>query len=210
VREPQDKMEPETTPKPDDTSYQQRLMGGPWMKFGLIVGVIGGGIGVLVALGAAIATHSLVGIVMTLVIAGVVFGVLALTLGPLFRASKLLQTGIPAEAKILKVRDTGTTVNEQPEIELLLEVQPKSGGKWGHPSEGCPHFRAAWYIPGARVGVKVDPKNPNRVVITDRLDVPSRAGDAAETEAPDQAKAMALATAGMSDRSDSSDESDIP
>lgn len=165
-------MEPEMTPKPDDTSYQQRLMKAPGMKIGLIGGIAGGVIGMAAGIGASIATHSVVGIVITVVVTAVFVGVFGLAFGPLFRASKLLQTGIPAEAKILKVWDTGTTVNEQPEIELLLEVEPKSGARYETKTKAVvSRLQAAWYMPGARVGVRVDPKNPNRVVITDRLDV---------------------------------------
>ena len=185
-------MEPETTPKPDDTSYQQRLMKAPGMKVGLIGGIAGGAIGLVAALGASIATHSLAGVVISLLIVGVFIAVFSIAFGPMVRGAKLVQTGIPAEATILKVWDTGTTVNEQPEIELLLEVQPKNGTRYETKTKAIvSRLQAAWYIPGAKVGVKVDAKNPNRVVITDRLDVTGTAGEAPGGQTPDQAKALA-------------------
>jgi hypothetical protein len=168
------------------------------VKAGLIIGAAGVVVGVLVALWASIAAHSPVDIVITLVMTGVVFLALRRTMSPLFRTSKLSQTGVPAEASILKVSDTGATVNQQPEIELLLEVRPKSGARYETTTKTVvSRLQAAWYIPGARVGVRVDPRNPNRVAITDRLDVKGggEAEKATGTEAPDHARAMALATA---------------
>jgi hypothetical protein len=80
--------------------------------------------------------------------------------------NKLIKNGLPTKAKILKIRDTGNRFNEQPQVELLLEV---------HASGYAPYqtfvkmyispVYLPQYQPGAQVNIKYDPKNPNKVVI---------------------------------------------
>ncbi len=80
--------------------------------------------------------------------------------------NKLLKNGFPAKAKILKIRDTGNRFNEQPQVELLLEV---------HASGYKPYqtyvkmFISPVYLPqfqpGAQVNIKYNPKNPKKVAI---------------------------------------------
>src|SRR5687767_7881391 len=41
--------------------------------------------------------------------------------------TQTLQTGIPAQAKILQVAQTGSYVNYQPQVALTVEVTPEDG-----------------------------------------------------------------------------------
>lgn len=79
---------------------------------------------------------------------------------------KLLQEGIPAQATIIKIWDTGITLNDNPQVGMLLEVQPT----------GQPPFRVemksiisrialAQIQPGRIVPVKYDPQDPSKVAL---------------------------------------------
>ena len=78
--------------------------------------------------------------------------------------ARLQQTGLPAQGQIVSAQETGTRINDQPEVLLTLNVQ-----RPGHP----PYQAQATAIisslmipriqPGMTVGLKVDPANPARV-----------------------------------------------
>jgi hypothetical protein len=83
------------------------------------------------------------------------------------RSSQLMKTGVSAQAQILKVWQTGMYVNEQPQIGMVLQVQP---------TDGTPPFQAEakkvvsmiqipQFQPGGMLEVKYDPANPKEVAI---------------------------------------------
>ncbi|MCJ7644655.1 MAG: DUF3592 domain-containing protein [Candidatus Aminicenantes bacterium] len=81
-------------------------------------------------------------------------------------ARTLQETGEPAEATILKIWDTGMTVNDDPVVRFLLEVRP--AGKPVYQAEtklrisrlDIPRFQ-----PGAVMPVRIDPRNPKHVAL---------------------------------------------
>jgi hypothetical protein len=87
-------------------------------------------------------------------------------------ARLLQQTGTPAWATILRLWDTGITVNDDPVVGMEVEVRPSP------PTEGAP-FRAVIpksrisrlevprVQPGETVAVRYDPNNPSRVALDD-------------------------------------------
>ena len=58
------------------------------------------------------------------VVVAISAGVYWIFFRPLLRAQSLLEHGLPADATVLKVWDTGTTINDDPQLGLLLEVRP--------------------------------------------------------------------------------------
>lgn len=81
-------------------------------------------------------------------------------------ACKIIATGKPATAKILQLRDTGITINQDPVAEFVLEIHPANG----HPFEA--HTQALisrldipQAQPGRVVPVRYDPKQSGRVAI---------------------------------------------
>ena len=79
---------------------------------------------------------------------------------------ELQKTGLPAKAVILKISDSGTTVNDDPVVWLELEVHPDAG----------PAFRAKTkclisrldvpqFQPGCTIPVCYDPADHSRVGI---------------------------------------------
>jgi len=131
-------------------------------KIGLIIGLIGGGIGLLVGVMASPIFGGFMAIVMIAVF-GTVFTVF---LKPLFRANAILKTGEPATAMIKGVQDTGVTINNSPQVLLLLEVRPK----FKPPYEAkvrtlVSRINPNFFQPGMTVAVKYDPNNPTAVAI---------------------------------------------
>ena len=79
---------------------------------------------------------------------------------------QLMQTGVPAQATIVRIWETGVQVNMSPQVGMLLEVQPP----------GQPPFQAETktvisqlmipqFQPGAIVPVKYDPTDNSKIVL---------------------------------------------
>lgn len=70
----------------------------------------------------------------------------------------ILNRGLPAEAIILKVMDTGTTINKNPLVRLLLEVHPPNQPTFQAEAERLiSRLQIPQIQPGATVHVKYDP-----------------------------------------------------
>lgn len=70
----------------------------------------------------------------------------------------VLNQGLPAEAIILKVTDTGTTINNNPVVRLLLEVHPPNQPIFQAEAERLiSRLQIPQVQPGAIVQVKYDP-----------------------------------------------------
>ena len=81
-------------------------------------------------------------------------------------AKALQKMGEPAEAMILKIWDTGMTVNGDPVVRFLLEVHP--AGKPSYQAETklrISRLSISRYQPGAVVPVRIDPRHPNHVAL---------------------------------------------
>jgi hypothetical protein len=78
----------------------------------------------------------------------------------------IFENGEPAQARVVEVWDTNTTVNDEPLIGLRLEVQPTNAPafqverscRWSLQSQHL--FRS-----GAQVEVRLDPRFPGRVIM---------------------------------------------
>ena len=78
-----------------------------------------------------------------------------------------IRPGVKAEAKVIKVWDTGNLVNESPVLGLILEVYPP-GDKPPFEVETRTSI-SALYIqkmqPGAQLRIEYDPKRPSHMKI---------------------------------------------
>ena len=78
----------------------------------------------------------------------------------------ILQSGIPAQAKILSVQQTGVMVNYQPQVELQLEITPPGGAPYQARTKAViPIVNIPQFQPGAQVPVKIHPTDPTKVVL---------------------------------------------
>jgi hypothetical protein len=84
----------------------------------------------------------------------------------MINASRLAKTGLPGKAKILEVRDTGVTINNNPQVKLILEVKNSFGQTY---STQCrvlvSRLNPNMYSAGMEIPVKIDPKNEKNVVV---------------------------------------------
>lgn len=134
------------------------------------IGVGGGIAGMLVGLYTAFSVGGSMGSYFSLLflgIFGLVFFIIWRTLiGPMVNTSRLQKTGVPAVATILEVKDTGVTVNNNPQVKLVLEIRNNLGHKYTTTCRTLvSRINPFAFQPGMQVSVKVDPKNEQNVVI---------------------------------------------
>lgn len=140
------------------------------MNAGAWIGIIGGIIGLLVGVGAVIMTAGSMGIYMAigmlLLFGGMFYLFYRLFFKPMINANRLQKTGIPGKARILEVKDTGVTINNNPQVKLVLEVKNSFGQKY---TAQCrvlvSRINPGAYMPGMEVPVKIDSKNEQNVVL---------------------------------------------
>src|SRR5262245_26189422 len=79
-------------------------------------------------------------------------------------------TGVPAEATVTQIWDTGVTVNNDPVVGFLLNVQPADGPAFQAKTRNLVSRLAVPRVqPGAHLRVFYDPKDTARVAI-DRIE----------------------------------------
>lgn len=116
----------------------------------------------------------------TLIIVALVVGSLALAFGPeLLRARKrdaLLREGQPASATIVRLVETGNVYNDQPEVRVILLVQPPDGQAYqAEVVEVQSAVALQAFQIGNEVAVKYDPAAPHEVALAGQPQ-PPRAG----------------------------------
>ena len=81
-------------------------------------------------------------------------------------ASRIRQIGVPATAQILQLADTGTTINDNPQVMLTMNVQsPQFGAYQVQTTAIISRLAIPRVQPGAMVPVKIDPTNPRNVAL---------------------------------------------
>jgi len=140
------------------------------MNAGVWIGLIGGLVGLAVGIAAVIATADATGYYVSggilLLIVGMGFLFYKIFFGPMLNAARLRKTGLPGKARILEVRETGVTINNRPQMKLILEVKNNLGQTYTTHCRVLLSFANPWaYQPGMELPVKIDPKNEKNVVI---------------------------------------------
>ena len=80
--------------------------------------------------------------------------------------SALVKTGISAPAVILNAEDTGTTMNESPQVRLTLQVNPAYGPSFqAVTTTFVGRLQIGMITPGAPVTVRYDPNDMTKVAI---------------------------------------------
>lgn len=76
--------------------------------------------------------------------------------------------GLPAQATILEISDTGTTINNDPVVRMLLEVRTPGGVPFQAEAERLiSRLKIPQFQPGAVVQVKYDPASGEVAVLDD-------------------------------------------
>ena len=80
--------------------------------------------------------------------------------------SAVLKTGISAPAVILNAEDTGTTMNDSPQVRLTLQVNPAFGPSFqAVTTTFVGRLQVGMITPGAPVTVRYDPADMSKVAI---------------------------------------------
>lgn len=75
-------------------------------------------------------------------------------------------TGVPAQATIKAMRDTGMTINQNPVAELDLAVEYGSGPPYDVTTrQTLPRLQIGQIQPGVKIEVKVDPNDLTKVTL---------------------------------------------
>lgn len=140
------------------------------MNAGVWIGLIGGLIGLIVGVGAVVTTTGPAGkyiaLGMILIFGGVFFLIYKLLIGPAIMNSKLQKIGIDGKALIKEVRDTGVTINNNPQVKLIVEIKNYLGQTYTTTLRVLvSRINPFAYQPGMTIPVKIDPNNENNVAI---------------------------------------------
>jgi hypothetical protein len=131
-------------------------------KIGFIIGLLGGLAGITVAVIADPLMGSIFASIFILVFGGVYWSIFR----PMMMQNKLLKTGVSAKAVIKELHDTGVTVNNAPQIKLLLEVFPQTGIPYLVETKMLiSRLQTASYQPGMELMVKIDPNDKDKVAV---------------------------------------------
>lgn len=82
-------------------------------------------------------------------------------------AKRLQEAGTPTTARILKIWDTGITVNDDPVIGLEVEIAREDGSLYTAtiPKSLISRLDVPQFQPGLPVDVRIDPQDPTKVAI---------------------------------------------
>lgn len=133
----------------------------------------------------------------------IVVGAMSLALGltwrafrPLWRTEAVLRCGLPAEAVVLKVWDTGTAINDDPQVGLRLEVRPVGDAPFQAETVSLvPRLDVAQIRPGAVLQVKYDSQDRRRVALVPSAELrPARQGAAGRLQELEALRERGLVT----------------
>lgn len=100
------------------------------------------------------------------VTAGVMFLVLRVVRKAINPDPGILQKGIPAQARIVSVQQTGVMVNYQPQVAMQLEIYAPDGTTYQAQTRAViPMVNIPQFQPGVEVPVKIHPTDATKVVL---------------------------------------------
>lgn len=107
----------------------------------------------------------LLGIATVVVVVAVVFFSTMFVMRTIMPAR--IRNGVTAPAKVLTVSDTGVSVNDNPQVELLLEVRPRDKAAFQAQAKMLvSRLNVSLVQPGISAEVIYDPINPARIRVT--------------------------------------------
>ncbi len=137
------------------------------MNWGMWVGLGGAAIGLTVGLIAVIATKAWIPLIIMVIVVGIMVSVFWKVLfGPMILRSKLAKSGFATTARVVEVSDTGVTVNNAPQVKLLLEVTPPNGATYMvETKQLISRLQTSIYQQGSMIPVLIDLNDKNSIVI---------------------------------------------
>jgi hypothetical protein len=116
--------------------------------------------------GGSILLTCLIGGLITVVTVGSIGAVMFFVFKAMRPDPTIMKSGTPAQATIQNVWQTGTYVNNNPQIGMQLEVRPPSGAPYqAQVNAIIPLVNIPQFQPGAVVPVKIHPTDPSKVAL---------------------------------------------
>ncbi len=140
------------------------------MNIGIWIGLSGALLGLIVAVISVYTSSGEFGIYYAAILVAI-FGSIAwlfykLFFAPMLLSNRLQKTGISGKALILEVKDTGVTINNSPQVKLVLELKNSFGQKYSATLKTLvSRLQPDMFRPGMTVPVKIDPENEKIMVI---------------------------------------------
>lgn len=89
-------------------------------------------------------------------------------IGPRMRHDRLVEHGIKASGRLLAVEETGTVVNDSPELELTVEFRRSDGVLDTATTDFVPSLRSLHlFQPGVSVTAAYDAEDPEEITVVD-------------------------------------------
>ncbi|MBP8002871.1 MAG: hypothetical protein KA314_22090 [Chloroflexi bacterium] len=96
----------------------------------------------------------------------IIFFVYRMVYGKINQSNKLLTTGVPAQARVLQLADTGVRLNDNPQVKLVLEVHPMGQPPYQVETTAfVSMLKLAQIQPGQTVNVRYDPADQSKVAL---------------------------------------------
>ncbi len=137
------------------------------MNWGMWIGLGGAAIGLIVGISAVIATKAWFALIIMVVVIGIMGSVFWKVLfGPMMLNRRLSKTGFATTARVVEVSDTGVTVNNAPQVKMILEVTPPNGTAYlVETKQLISRLQTSMYQPGNMIPVLIDLNDRNSIVI---------------------------------------------
>ena len=117
-------------------------------------------------MGGSILLTCVIGGLITLVTLGSIGAVMFFVFKALRPDPTIMKSGTPAQATIQNVWQTGTYVNNNPQVGMQLEVRPPTGVPYtAQVNAIIPLVNIPQFQPGAVVPVKIHPTDPSKVAL---------------------------------------------
>lgn len=88
--------------------------------------------------------------------------------GPMHHHSELAETGTRAPGRLLSVEETGTVINDSPELHLKIEFRRADGVLDTSETDFVPSLRSlSMFQDGVGVTAAYDPKDPDDITVVD-------------------------------------------
>jgi len=137
-----------------------------WDLIGIVGGAAGVTIGIIAVLRAGGQNRIYIAIAMVIVFGGMGYFLYKFLWQPKFNTRRLQLEGIPGKARILEVHETNITVNQNPQVKLIMEIKNAGGEVY---TTSCKtivsRLRTIAFQPGKEVNVKIDPKDEKNVIV---------------------------------------------
>ena len=161
------------------------------MNIGVWIGIIAGLFGFAVAIASVWVTAGeqapLIAGIILLVFGGMFFLFYKLIFGPMFNNRRLQKTGTPAKARIIEVKDTNVTINNNPQVKLVVEVRNSFGQKYTATLRTLvSRLNPYVFKPGMEIPVKIDPKNEQNMVIDENGGVSQQTYNTTQAAQPNE------------------------